>query len=57
MKAINIRDFGNDAKARQVMGLFKHIQHKLDITQAELLKLLYTSSLKELNDKIKKGDK
>lgn len=57
MKALNIRDYKNDPQTRQIMGLFKHMAYELGLQQGDLLKLLYTNSLKDLVEqyKLEKG--
>lgn len=52
LKGIYIRDIANDPQARSVMGLFRHLQHQLNISQADLLKLLYTKSLRQLKNEV-----
>lgn len=48
MKALNIRDYQNDPQFRQIVGLFKHLAYEKGISQADMLKLLYTKSLQEI---------
>ena len=36
MKAVNIRDYKDNPKARQAMGLFKKMVYERDISQADL---------------------
>lgn len=48
LKGIYIRDVANDPRARQAMGLFRHLQQQMNITQADLLKLMYYKSLKDI---------
>ncbi len=49
LKSLNIRDYEDNSQHRQAMGYFKHTAYKLGISQAELLLMLQTKSIEQIN--------